>query len=340
MKVAFDQLGARLNSSTAAVYLVTGDEPLQVDEAMVKIRQYVQTQGFDTREVLHVEPGFDWHELNVSCQNLSLFSDKKLIELRLSEPKVGMAGSQALIYYTAHYSTENVLLISMPKLDPAAQKSKWYLALDEVGVIVPVWPVPAERIEGWLQQRMRQKGLQPQAGVVKRLAQATEGNLLAAVQEIEKMRLLFGEGSIDLSQVSECVSDNARFDVFEVVDAVLSGQIARMTRVLYRVQQEGYEPIIVLWALQREIRQLAGMAQALEHGDSVDRVLSRFRVWKKRQPLVRTGLSRLRFRQWHRLLVDCARIDQTIKGLHKGDVWFKLELLCLNMAGKPVLRQS
>lgn len=338
MKISIEQLNKTLSNALAPLYLVSGDEPLQVDEAVVAIRQQVQKQGFGAREVLYVESGFDWETLKAACHHLSLFSDKKLIELRLSEPKVGSAGAQALMYYTAHFSKDTVLLISMPKLDAAMQKSKWYRALDEMGVTLPIWPIPLERLPAWVQQRLLQKGLQPGPDVAKRLAERTEGNLLATAQDIEKIHIRFGDGPIEWSQVDDVVGDNARFDVFELVDTVLSGNIKRINRVLLAVAQEGIEPIIVLWALQREIRQLASMAQALEQGDPVAQVLSRFRVWPKRKPLVGKGVSRLRFRQWHRLLADCAAIDRTIKGLQPGDVWFKLQLLCLTMAGKPIFR--
>ncbi|MBT5231020.1 MAG: DNA polymerase III subunit delta [Methylococcales bacterium] len=331
MKIASDKLPQQLKG-VKPIYLVTGDEPLQMDESLAKIRQHVFDSGFDSRERFFVEAGFDWSDVKASYQSMSLFADKTLIEIRIPGGKLGKPGADLIAHYLKHADDDHTLLVSLGKVDASGQKSKWFKAIDANGLVVQIWPIPANRMEQWVDARMRKAGLQPKPDVARQLAIRTEGNLLATRQEIEKLVMLFGVGVITADQIDESVSESARFDVFELVDALLLGDVKRANRVLMLVQQEGIEAIIVLWAVHRELRQLCSMAKSMEMGEPLDRVLAKFRVWDKRKAVVKRGLSRFRFKQWQQLLLRCSTIDQTIKGLHPGDVWFQLSQLCLAMA--------
>jgi DNA polymerase-3 subunit delta len=181
--------------------------------------------------------------------------------------------------------------------------------------------------------------MQPSEAALTMLVDRVEGNLLAADQELEKLRLLYGEGSIDEQQVAAAVSDSARFDVFGLVDAALAGDVQRTTRILYGLMAEGVEAVVVLWALAREIRSIHAMATALEQGQSLDAVLAQYRVWDKRKPQVRAALQRFPARRWQGLLWQSGEIDRIIKGLAAGKAWDELLQLSLKIGGTMLFRR-
>jgi len=333
MRLRIDQLDAQLTRALSPIYFITGDEPLQLGEAADAVRRAAKDAGYDSREILDAGKGFDWNELAAEANSLSLFADKRVIDLRLSTAAIGRNGSQALVEYAERPPTDTLLLVTSPKLDRSQQNSKWVKALDQKGALVQIWPIDDQRLEPWIERRLRHNGLIPEAEVVPLLAERVEGNLLAAAQEIDKLLLLNGPGVITVEKLLGAVADSARFDVFGLVDSALKGQSARVIRMLAGLRAEGVPPTVVLWALAREIRQLASMAFAMERGQTADQVMTAHRVWNQRKALVRQGLTRLKCRRWQQLLALCARGDRTIKGQEKGDAWAVLESIATTMSG-------
>ena len=338
MRLRPDQLAGHLQQGLAPLYLVSGDEPFQVEQASQAIRQAAQAQGYSERDVLYVERGFDWHALSESANTLSLFAQQRLLELRLPSAKPGDAGGKALVAYCERPPEDNVLLIIAGKLEKAQQNTKWFKALDKTGAVIQIWPVDADKLPSWIEQRMQLRGMQPTPEAVALLADRVEGNLLAADQELEKLRLLSGGGVVDADQVAQAVSDSARFDVFGLVDAALLGEAARATRILGGLHSEGVEPVLVLWALTREIRSLSGMGQLLQQGQGMGQVMSQYRIWDKRKPPVQAALRRYGLKRWHGLLWQAGEIERVVKGRAPGKAWDELLQLTLKIAGKPLFR--
>lgn len=335
MRLRNDQLAAQLEKSLAPIYFLTGDEPLQMGEAADLVRAKARQQGHTEREVLEQGAGFDWAALSSAADNLSLFGDRRLLDLRLASGKVGTDGSKTLAGYAGNPPPDTLLLITAPKLERSQLNTKWVKSLDQAGVLVQIWPVEGDRLPPWIEQRLRRVGLIPERGVVPMLVERVEGNLLAATQEIEKLLLLQGPGVISVDQLAESVADSARFDVFGLVDTLLAGDAGRGLRMLEGLQAEGVAPPVVLWALSREIRALAEMAFEIEQGGSAERVMGAYRVWEKRKPLVRKGLQQ-RASRWQRRLLECARVDRAIKGLDSADPWLLLREVALGIAGVNV----
>lgn len=337
MQLKPEQLDAHLKKRLAPVYFISGDEPLRVLEAADAVRAAARAQGFEEREVLNVAAGFDWNSLLAEAGNLSLFAQRRVIDLRLPTGKPGDAGAKALREFAAMAPEDTLLLVTAGRLDPAARKSKWVQALDEAGVVVFVWPLEPREFTGWVQARMRRRGLEPDAEAVRMLAERVEGNLLACVQEIDKLYLLRGAGPVDAAAITGLVADHARFDVYTLVDAALAGRAARSVRILNGLQAEGTAPPVVVWALARELRQLAAMAAELGKGQSVAGVLTRYRVWANRKEVVGAALQRLPAAACARLLRQCAAIDRVCKGRAAGNAWDELLQLILQLAGQASL---
>lgn len=337
MRLRNDQLSSHLKRDLAPVYLLSGDEPLQMMEAADEIRLAARQQGFTEREVLDQVSSFDWSALNQATENLSLFGDRRILELRLTSAKLGIEGGKALMAYCERPAEDTVLLVSLPKLEKAQMNSKWLQAVDHLGVVVQVWPVEGARLIPWIEQRLRQSGLVPEAGVVAMLADRVEGNLLAASQEIEKLLLLQGEGVVSQQQLAQAVADSARFDVFGFLDTLMAGEAAKGLRMLSALKAEGVAAPVVLWALSREIRALAEMANELEQGQNLMQVMMSYRVWEKRKPIVKKALSNGSSSHWRNLLMRCSEADQAIKGINRTDPWLVLKRLAQGVAGVTCL---
>ena len=333
MKLRFEQLEAHLQKGLQPIYLLTGDEPLQLMEAGDALRQHARTSGYAEREVLHVEGGFDWNSLLAASSSMSLFAEQRLLELRLPTGKPGKEGGAALADYAANPPPDTLLLILSGKIERQSQNSKWYKALESAGVIMTLWPIEPQALPGWVSQRMRSRGMQPTPEAAQLLAERVEGNMLAAAQEVEKLLLLYGEGEIGAEQVEEGVADSARYDIFELVDTALIGDVPRTTRVIQGLRGEGVEPILVLWALLREIRAMAQMAAEMARGLGTEQAMAGQRVWDKRKAPVRAGLQRHNLNRWQLLLRRAGRIDRMIKGVEAGNPWDELLQLALLMAG-------
>lgn len=333
MKLRIDQVAADAARGLRPVYLISGDEALMVGEALDTLRKAAKEQDFSTRELLIAERGFDWSELTVSGQSLSLFSEKKIIDLRLPTGKPGKPGSDAICEYLASPPEDTILLISAAKLDGSAMSSRWVKAIDKAGAVIRVWPLEARELPGWIQGRLRSAGLTASRDAVLHLARRVEGNLLAAQQEIDKLALMHDGSEISPETIDDAVADSARYSVFLLADEAMSGRVNRALRMLGGLRREGVVPVLVLWALGREARMLAAMAEQLSVGRSEAEVMKSHRIWNQRQGIVRQALARIDRQSGYALVSLAERADRAAKGQSGENPWQLLTQMIVLLAG-------
>ncbi len=333
MNLRFEQLEEHLTQPLKPLYLVSGDEPLLVQEVCDRIRAAARQAGFSERDVQQVDAKYDWHALLDASHTLSLFAEKKIIELNLTSGKPGDQGSKALQAYCAEPAESNLLLIISPKIDKSTQNSKWYKALDSTGVHIAVWPVDHQQLPQWIARRMRKSGINADRDAIKLLADLVDGNLLAAAQEIEKLKLISNRENIDSECVRASVCDSSRFNIFNLVDTALKGDLAYTYKILTGLRAEGIEPGAIIWALSREIRQLAAMKQLMETGQSTQQAMRQYRVWNNRQNITGSALNRSSSNLLNGLIQALALADQMMKGMMPGNTWDQLEQVSLSLAG-------
>lgn len=320
------------------IYLLSGDEPLQLMEVSDAIRQAAVKQGYNDRQVLEVESGYDWGELIATSNNLSLFAELKLIDLRIPSGKPGRDGSAALCSYCDNPPDDTLLLITCGKLDAAQTKSKWYRAIDSVGVTMQIWPVDIGQLPMWITQRARSLGFDLTTDAAQLLSERVEGNLLAAAQELEKLKLLYPEqAQIGFDEMDKASGESARYNIFTLVDAALEGDRARVCRIMGGLEGEGVEPVQVAWALDREIRMMATISEAVAQGERPDQAMAQQRVWQKRKPMVQAGLQRHPIKRWRQLQLRMGRVDRMIKSGEPGNRWDELLQLALIISGTRVV---
>ena len=339
MRLRFNELSDHLEGALSPVYLVCGDEPYQLGSAATLIRRHARSQGFDEREVLDQDGGFDWGALASAASAMSLFSAKKLIDLRITGTTPGRDGGAAIRDYCEHVCPDNLLLITAPTLDRKALDTQWAKAVDAIGVVIQVWPLKGPALTRWLAEHLARVGLRPNPGVAELIAERSEGNLLAAAQEVEKLGLLHEPGPLALEDLLGNLADSARFDLFALSDAALAGDRTRVDRVISVLRAEGTASALVLWVLAREIRMLAEAAGARARRAPLGPIYSAHRVPRMRQAGVERALQRLPVPLLHALLQSCARIDRAIKGLVPGDPWLGLQAVADRLAAGSTFRR-
>lgn len=338
MKLTPEQLVGHVQKGHLPVYIITGDEPLLIEESCDLIRSSLRAKGFQEREVLHVEGHFKWEYLLECANALSLFAELKLIEIRLGSSKVNKAASDIIQEYIAHAPSENVLLIIADKLDANTKKSAWFKAIESKGACIEIWPVEIQQLPGWIRHRASAQGFQLDDAAVQLLCDRVEGNLLAAKQELEKLHLLYPIGTLTAEMIIDAVSDSSRYDVYALMDAVTLGQSERCIKILNVLRQEGTEPAVVLWALTREIRTLYTIIQGLQRGIAYDTLCQKERVWGKRKQTLKRCADKLNLSLLESLLQSSHKLDQVIKGMSPGSSWLMLTDIALSLSGVRVVR--
>lgn len=341
MKVYADKVAEHLRKGVAPIYMVSGDDPLLVQESCDQIRQALKAHGFGERDLFHVEGRFDWGSLIYSAGSMSLFAEQKLIEVRMPSGKPGDEGSKALIELAGQLNNEKVLLLVLPRLDQSAQRTKWFKSLDKLGLFIQVWPIEARDLPRWLDSRFRQAGLKATREALSLMAERTEGNLLAAVQEIERLKLTAKDSQIDAQQVIEGVADSARYDIFRLIDAALAGDAGRCARMTQGMKAEGVEILYLVNMLLRELRSLEAIKLEINAGRNPRDVMKQYRIWDKRAGLVSRCLERHSVRDLRRFAETVGSIDRIVKGILDGDPWREMQTLLLSLAGRDtVMRVS
>jgi DNA polymerase-3 subunit delta len=332
MQITSDDLPRQLAKGLAPLYVVTGDALLLAIEAADSIRNAARAAGYSERETFVAEQHFKWAELRNSAQSLSLFAERKVIDLRIPSGKPGVEGGQALQDYVANMSPDILTLITLPRLDKTGQKSQWFTALERQAVLVTADDIPRNAMPGWIAGRLRRQEQSADKDTLEFLSDRCEGNLLAAFQEIQKLALLFPAGELSFEQVKDAVMDVARYDIFKLSEAMLGGNAERFARILDGLRAEGTATVLVLWAISEDIRTLGKVLQAVQRGGSIDGALRDARVWGPRQGLIGSAARRFKFPHVERGMQQAARLDKTIKGLRQGDVWDELLQLGMRFA--------
>lgn len=309
------------------VYLLAGDEPLLLLEAADALRARARELGYSEREVLDVESDFDWNALTMAAASMSLFASRRLLDLRLPTGRPGKDGSATIVDYCRNPPPDTVLLITCTQWSKQ-HAGAWVDAIDKAGAFVPIWPLRPEELPVWVRQRMTRAGLKPDDGAVQAMAARIEGNLLAAAQEIENLKLLHGAAALDVDTLEHLVADSARYDVFRLTDAALAGDGARALRVLAGLRAEGEQvPGLMGWIVN-QLQALARLAAAGNLGAA----LRAERIWPAREALYRKALARGDATHWQRCLAAASIVDRAGKGRADGDAWVLLERLIAAIA--------
>lgn len=334
---------ARPGKALAALYVVTGDDPLLTIEAADALRVAARSAGYVDRISHVMDARSDWSALTMASQSGSLFGDRQLLEISLASGKPGKQGAEALIALAQRCAgatdAEVLTLVSLPRLDKTTRESKWAVALLGAGTTIDLPAIERTQLPNWIAGRLARQSQQAEPATLQWLADKVEGNLLAAHQEIMKLGLLFDPGMLSAEDVEHAVLNVARYDVFGLRDAMLAGEVPRMLRMMTGLRAEGEALPLVLWAVGEEIRSLSRVAQALASGQDATGVLRSMRIFGQHERLARQALARVAPRAWPAAVAHAHEVDRLIKGLavngRLSDPWEEMTRLAMRIAVTP-----
>lgn len=334
MNLTYFQLPTHLKNQLLPVYLIAGHELLLIQETKDAIYQKAHAQGFLENRRYEINKDFTWAELIRCISTPSLFSDRSYIELKMNQ-KLLANDAKILTQLIEKPNPDNLLVLLIEKLDSHIKKSLWFQSIEKIGGIISIWPLEEAQFKQWIKQKLRQEQLCADQFVIEYLALQNEGNLLAAAQEIEKLKLLFPSGKISQTELENCVTDNSRYDIFAFIDTCFEGNLSKIIKILYKLRDEGAEPTLILWAFTREIRKLNQLFQDIHQNMPWERITKKHQIWQKRQSLYKRLIKLHTPESMQNLLLRAERIDRTIKGLLPGNVWNDFELLAIQLSGHP-----
>ncbi|MEM7099198.1 MAG: DNA polymerase III subunit delta [Pseudomonadota bacterium] len=315
MQVKPQDLESRLGQTLAPIYLICGDEPLIVEESCDAIIAAAKNQGFTERSIHYVEGGFRWHDLANDAASMSLFAEKKLLDVRVPPKKFDKEAGVAIREWIDRQEVDQILLLRSERLETRQRKSAWFKAIEEAGVVSLNWAMTPRELPGWVKQRAQSQGVQLDPAATRYLVERVEGNLLAAAQEVDKLAVFASDAVVDLETMMASLEDASRYNVFDLLDAVMAGDTSRCVRILSGLQEAGVSVFAVLGALSSQLRR-ANNTRGLPPQRA--RALQQF-VQRIRDP--------------DRVLGELSVIDQQGKGQLTGDAWISLERLLLRLSG-------
>ncbi len=344
MNVYPDTLPKALAKGIAPVYMISGDEPLQIMEAADQIRAAARKAGFTGTERYQVDNArsFDWQALAMSGNTMSLFGDKKIVGLHIPSGKPGTEGSKALKKWCESPPEDTVLLITTGRPEGRFQTSAWFKAIDKAGVTMQVWPLSPAKTRGWIEQRLRASNVQADAEAIELLVDRVEGNLLAAKQEIEKLAILYSNQSVGPREVLASVTDSSRYTIIDLIDAALGSETTRAIKVLNGLRAAGDSPVLICWHLGSEVRKINAVLSKIDRGENPSQAMFKSGVWKNKQPLVGRIIRERKRLFWLRASADCSYLDLLSKGMANGDLWTEIAAFVTRLSGSrwPLMRYS
>lgn len=334
MNIKPEQLQNSLSNQLASTYFAFGAEILLVEQSLSMIKGIARENGFKERFRFDIDGNFSWDSIISLISSPSLFAEKRIIECRLTTGKIGVKGSKALTEILETLPDDILLIISSGKLEMAQQKSKWFKTLDKKGIIIQHWEVQSNQLVGWITRNMSQLGLDSNIEVANAIAYCTEGNLLASMQEIQKLKIAYPDGKINLREYLNQIDQQSQYSVFGMIDSALQGDTDKVNKVFNSLVDDSTPPVILVSSLYREIKNLVNMSIELKTNQTIESILNNHRVWQKRKPLISNALKKHSYQKLQKLLLRLGRIDRSLKGMDNLDVYDELQNIAIALSGK------
>ena len=331
MRIYHNKLSSILRQPLKPVWLVFGDEPWQKNDSLSQIKLSAEQQGFSELIRFSADDKFDWQQVLDEYQMLSLFASRRIIEIELITGKVGDSGSKAIAHLASNMYPDVLLILHGPKLDAATSNRKWFKTLDKLGYYLPLYEIAANALMPWLQNQARKVALKLSPDLSQLLIELCEGNMPALDQELQKLSILFGQQSISLEEAEQFVANQAKFNPFQLIDALLLGDCVKCIRMLSQQKQEGVAAGQLIWFLHKEILQLYAMQEQLSRGAKLQDLYKEYRVWDKRKPIYRDAINKISLANIKLALARLAQLDLISKTTSEFDPYILLADVCISL---------
>ena len=331
MKIYHNHLASSLKQELKPFWLVFGDDAWQKNDSLIQIKAHAQQVGFSELIRFIVDKDFDWQQLYDEYQSLSLFASQRIIEVEINSGKIGDKGSEIMLKIAEKPHHDIVIILHGPRLEAAITNRKWFKTLVNIGCYLPLYNIEGNNLQQWLHQQCRQLKLKLEPSVFPFLMELFEGNLLALAQELEKLSLLYGENNINLENVQKLVINQAKFNPFQLIDALLLGNLNKVIAILDQQQQEGAAIGQLIWFIHKEINQLITMQEKLTKRGSQTQLFKEYRIWDQRKPFYQYALTHLTLSNLNLALARLAEVDLISKTSSDFNPFILLADVCITL---------
>lgn len=348
MKIYHNNLQQTLLQGFKPVWLVFGDEPWQKNDSLAQIKNQAQQQGFSEMIRFSCDHKFDWQLLIDEYQSMSLFANQRIIEVEFTTLKIGESGNKGLLALSEiiekNATLQDVIFIFHgPKLDGPSTNKKWFKSLSQQGHYLAIYDIDSQGLPRWLQSQARNLNvnLAPELSLL--LIELFEGNLPALEQELQKLSLLFPNEQefpnrpttqnrqISLQDAEQLVIKQAKFNPFQIIDALLLGNCKKCIVMLDQLQQEGTAVGQIIWVFHKELNQLYAMLDKIAQGKPLHDIYKEYRVWDKRKPLYQHALTHISLKNIKIAMTRLADIDLLSKSNSEFNAFILLADLCVTL---------
>lgn len=329
----------------APLYCVVGDELLLRIETVDALRQWAYEHDYSERSSLSLTATDDWGVIEEFTQSMSLFAERKLLELVIPSGKPGRKGGEALSLLAEQVKQgkllDIVVIISFPELDWQTKKTKWWQTLSTAAQIADLPKITREQLPHWIAQRLKRQKQSVDRETLDWIVDKVEGNLFAAHQEILKLGLSYPEGEITFEDIQQSIQDVARYDVMSLMSAMLEGDAKRTRKVLEGLEAEGEALPLLLGFMMVDIRHLYNLAAARQKGLNPAGQIQPMRIHKSKSGLLLNALNRLSLMQIMGIIQHAHDVDRILKGMpvvgRLNDPWQELLRLSLKIVNPKAL---
>ena len=322
MKLNRDKFFREIGNEVQNIYTFFADESIQITELSDHVIEAAKKHGFEEKQTFIISKDTDWSFLQTTNENLDLFGSKKIIEIKLIGIGPGNKGSKAIKEYCANPDENKLLIFSAERLEKKAQTSAWAKSLEDTGTTIIESPIHISSMPKWISKRASDLDIEIDHDAINLLSERTEGNLLATIQELIKLSLLFPSQGIDFKMMEKSISNSSSYGIFDLSNAFVAGDKKKTIKIIELLKSEGTQPPIILWALSKEIYNLY---KVIEEGSSRN-------IWGPRHylDLLSQRAKNISGSKIKSALIDIAEIDSAIKGLSRKNPWQSIRELALN----------
>ena len=331
MRIYHNKLKSTLSQPLKPIWLIFGDEPWQKNDSLSQVKTAAEKQGFSEIVRFSVDDKFDWQLLHQEYQSLSLFASLRIIEVELVTGKVGDIGSKAILALLENLHSDVLLIFHGPKLEGATANKKWFKSLDQHGIYLPLYDLDLKMLPAWIQQRAKELNLKLSSEVNQLLLELFEGNLPALEQELQKLAILFSEQQITLEDAEPLLVKQAKFNPFQIIDALLMGNCSKCISMLDQQQQQGTAVGQIIWFFHKELQQLLVMSESLQQGENINSLFKQYRIWDKRKPLYQHALKSISLNNIKLASTRLAQLDLLSKTSSEFNPFILLADICVTL---------
>ncbi|WP_392561683.1 DNA polymerase III subunit delta [Orbus sturtevantii] len=334
IRINDNQLQTTLEKNSVLCYFFTiGNDPYLQYVTQDQIKKKLSSQGIAEQIIFTIDNQTDWDQIYQSSQALSLFSNQILLILQFGETALTTTISKKLDELTDNLSPDIRLLISLTKLTKAQENTSWFKALSELSIVVNCNAPDLQQLPLWVNQQLQRLSLTIEKQGIDLLCYYYEGNLLAMVQILEQLKLLYPNGKISYDQLEQNINDSAIFTPYHWFDALIMGKTKRSMHILQQLKINDVEPLILLRVIQRELILLINLKKHMQSHD-LKAAYDIYKVWQNRRNIITPYLNRTDLAQLYQTLQKMAEIEIILKHDYQSPVWQQFDTLNMLFIGQ------